>query len=118
MASENREETERKPRGGVRFKPGLSGNPGGRPKRTPEELELIAACKQKAPAALNVIIRLMVRAKNERVRMDAALAILERGYGKPTQPISTPPDEPMEHGVSMSDLTQLLALFDAKVPKE
>lgn len=89
----NSETGGKKPRGpGKRFAAGKSGNPSGRPKRTPEELDLIAACKKKAPEALCVINRLMVESENDRLRMDAALAIIERGYGKPTQPttISTP----------------------------
>ena len=77
----------KKPRGsGKRFLPGCSGNPGGRPKRTPEELDLIAACKAKTPEALAVIENLMSTSRNDRVRMDAALAIIERAHGKPTQP--------------------------------
>jgi hypothetical protein len=76
----------KKPRGsGKRFLPGRSGNPGGRPKRTAEELDLIAACKEKTPAALAVIENLMVTG-DDRIRLAAALAIIERAHGKPTQP--------------------------------
>jgi len=69
------------------FKKGQSGNPGGRKKRTPEELDLIAACKAKAPAALNVLLSIMENGDQEKNRLSAALAILERGFGKPEQPI-------------------------------
>ena len=76
----------KKPRGsGKRFLPGCSGNPGGRPKRTPEELDLIAACKEKTPAALAVIADLMATG-DDRIRLAAALAIIERAHGKPKQP--------------------------------
>ncbi|WAW10992.1 DUF5681 domain-containing protein [Oxalobacter vibrioformis] len=67
------------------FQPGQSGNPSGRPKKTGEELELITACKTKAPVALQVMETLMLNAKSEQVRLQAALAILDRGYGKPVQ---------------------------------
>jgi len=81
--------TAKRRRGGGRpFSAGQSGNPGGRPKRTPEQLDLIAACKARTPEALAVIEELMATSRNDRVRMDAALAIVERAYGKPTQPTS------------------------------
>jgi len=64
------------------FKPGQSGNPGGRAKKTTEEFELIAACKKKAPEALEVIAGLMHTSGQDSVRLSAALAIVERGFGK------------------------------------
>jgi len=64
---------------------GSSGNPSGRPKRTPEELDLIAACKEKTPAALKVIENLMTSASSDSVKLTAAISIIERGYGKATQ---------------------------------
>jgi hypothetical protein len=70
-----------------RFKKGQSGNPGGRPKKTPEELDLIAACKAKTPAALAVIESIMTTGENERNRLAAAQAIIERAYGKPKEAV-------------------------------
>lgn len=69
------------------FKPGQSGNPNGRPKLTAEERDLVAACRDKSNAALDVMERIMHDGENERNRLAAALAIIERGYGKPVQPI-------------------------------
>ncbi len=63
---------------------GGSGNPSGRPKRTPEELDLIAASKAKTPAALEVIERLMTSASSDAVKLNAAISIIERGYGRAT----------------------------------
>ncbi len=81
------------------FKPGQCGNPGGRPKRTQEEFELIAACKEKAPAALKTIESLMLTAKQDSVRLSAALSIVERAYGKPTErkEVRTGPLEGLGH---------------------
>jgi hypothetical protein len=84
--SENRQKTERKaPK--TAFKPGVSGNPGGRPKRTEEEIDLISACKAKAPEALAILESIMVGGENERNRITAALAIIERAHGKPLQQV-------------------------------
>lgn len=68
------------------FKPGQSGNPGGRPKKTPQELDLIAACKAKTPEALAVITKIMQTGDKDSVRLAAAQSIIERAYGKPVQP--------------------------------
>jgi hypothetical protein len=79
-------ETAKKPRGpGKPFEAGKSGNPTGRPKRTQEELDLIEACKKRAPEALDVIGEIMVNGENERNRLSAAEYIIDRAYGKAVQ---------------------------------
>lgn len=86
--SENRPKTGRKaPR--TAFLPGRSGNPGGRPKKTEEEFQLIQACQQRAPEALAQIERLMMTARAEKVRLGAAAFIIERGYGKAVTRLET-----------------------------
>lgn len=82
--SENSTQTNRKAPKSA-FKPGKSGNPGGRPKRTPEELDLIAACKAKTPDALDVILSIMSNSDKDALRLSAAQTIIERGYGKAVQ---------------------------------
>ncbi|TAM08296.1 MAG: hypothetical protein EPN70_00715 [Paraburkholderia sp.] len=78
----------KKPRGaGKQFQPGTSGNPTGRPKKTPEEQELIDMCRMKSRAALDVVEQIMLRGASERTRLAAALAVIERAYGKPRQEI-------------------------------
>jgi hypothetical protein len=87
--SGNREITE-KPKKKVpatAFKSGKSGNPSGRPKMTPEVIDLVAACKAKTRDALDVLTKIMFSSDSERNRMAAALAIIERGHGKPEQPV-------------------------------
>lgn len=71
------------------FKAGASGNPGGRPTKTPQELDLIAACKDKTPEALAVITDIMTNGEKEQTRLNAALSIIERAFGKPVQPQTT-----------------------------
>jgi hypothetical protein len=87
--SQNRKETDKPKRAAPKtaFKKGVSGNPGGRPKRTAEELDLIAACKDRTPAALAVIESIMMEGENERNKLSAAMAIIERGHGKPKEVI-------------------------------
>ena len=71
---------------GKPFQPGKTGNPGGRPKKTDEERTLEQMCRDKTPDALGVLIQIMESGEQERNRMTAAMAIIERGYGKAVQP--------------------------------
>jgi hypothetical protein len=84
--SEIKSKTERKlPKSA--FKKGVSGNPGGRPALTGDELDLRAAARLKAPEALITIIRLMTESQNDAVQLKAAEIVLDRGYGKATQTV-------------------------------
>ena len=75
----------KKPPTGGSFKPGQSGNPGGRAKKTPEEFALIDACKTKTPDALLVIEGIMRNGESDKVRLSAAQYIIDRAYGKAKQ---------------------------------
>jgi Family of unknown function (DUF5681) len=66
-----------------RFQKGQSGNPGGRPKLEGEIRDL---AQRHGNAALKRLVQLM-GAKNERVAVAAAHAILDRACGKPAQGI-------------------------------
>lgn len=68
------------------FPKGISGNPGGRPKVLGEVQEL---ARQKSPEAVNTLSNIMHDEKAPpAARVAAANALLDRGYGKPTQQIS------------------------------
>jgi hypothetical protein len=74
------------PSKGRPFPKGISGNPGGRPKVLGDVQEL---AREKSPEAINTLSNIMRDAKApSAARVAAANALLDRGYGKPTQPIS------------------------------
>jgi uncharacterized protein DUF5681 len=85
------------PRGGRRstsFRPGVSGNPGGRPKKPAAIVarQLVADAKalaqQCAPEAVLTLKTIMLNEKAPpTARISAATAILDRGYGKPRQEV-------------------------------
>ena len=84
-------------RGGLRstsFKTGISGNPGGRPKRPATiaarriEADAKALARQCAPEAVSSLKTIMIDAKAPpAARISAATAILDRGYGKARQEV-------------------------------
>ena len=65
------------------FRPGHSGNPGGRPKMP---AALRDGMRSLADDAMRVLEDALV-SDDERVRLMAAAQILDRGYGKPNQTV-------------------------------
>lgn len=65
-----------------RFKPGQSGNPGGRPK---EEVHVRELARQHGPAAIQALVNAL---GDPRTRVAAAAALLDRGYGRPAQTVA------------------------------
>ena len=69
-------------RGG--FKPGASGNPGGRPRAA----SIIALeARKHGLAMVGVLNAIARRGKSEQARIAAAVALLDRGYGKSSQSV-------------------------------
>lgn len=103
--AENSEKTAKKPRGsGKQFPKGQSGNPGGRPPKTEEQRTLEAMCRDKSTDALDVLLKIMCEGENERNRITAALAIIERGHGKAIQPttIGNPDGTPIDMNLTVN----------------
>lgn len=79
--------TAKKPRGKP-FRKGQSGNPSGRPKNTPEQKDALAAIRDLAPNAADVLQQIMVAPNAPAAaRIRAAVEILDRTYGKAETPI-------------------------------
>src|SRR5882672_21451 len=75
------------------FKPGQSGNPGGRPKAIMEVIEL---ARQETLASIGALIRVRDGVETPPAAVVAAsCALLDRGWGKAKQPVSGSPDEEM-----------------------
>jgi hypothetical protein len=88
------------PTGKGGFQRGQSGNPGGRSKLPADIRE---AFKAKAPEALEVLTRCL-QSDDDRIAMMAAQAILDRGYGKPTQSIDANiNDDPVRYIVELPE---------------
>jgi hypothetical protein len=83
-----------------RFAPGVSGNPGGRPKLPAEMKEMFQA---KAPEAFEVLCK-HLDAKDPRVAVAAATQILDRAYGRPVQ----------QHQFDMEERIKLVAVVPRK----
>jgi hypothetical protein len=86
------------PKGGLRstsFRPGVSGNPNERPK-LPETIEarrVVAdvkfAARELTPVAMDTLEKAMTDQKTPwAAKITAAIAVLDRGWGKPTQQVA------------------------------
>ena len=92
------------------FKKGVSGNPGGRPKRTPAEQKAIDMMKEATPEMVELVLSI---ANNEKAsyyaRLQAAELILNRSMGKPETYLRVENGEQSVEEATAS----LLALFDS-----
>ena len=79
------------------FQKGQSGNPGGRPK---EDAEVKALARAAGPEAIDKLMELM-RGDDRRTALAAAQALLDRGFGKPSQAVevSGDADAPLVYAV-------------------
>ena len=69
-----------KPGNTLGFKPGVCPNPGGRPK---QQSEVIQLARELSVDAVRSLHKIATKGKSERARIEAAVALLDRAYGKP-----------------------------------
>jgi hypothetical protein len=93
------------------FVKGQSGNPGGRPK---EAIGIKALALAHCERSIEVLAQLLNSA-DEKSRIAAANALLDRGIGKPTQTIAGDPENPlvMEKHYKPEDIEALRRYFIA-----
>ena len=77
------------------FAPGQSGNPGGRAKADHRVRDLARAHTE---AAINALAEAL---KNERTSVAAAVALLDRGWGKPVQEVTGADGGPLVTGIEI-----------------
>lgn len=73
------------------FRPGVSGNPTGRPKAS---FDFAAAAREHTPEVLAMFLR-SIRSANWRERHSAGTVLLDRALGKPTQLITGGDGDPV-----------------------
>lgn len=77
------------------FAPGESGNPGGRPNSNNAVTRL---ARERSIEALERLVEWM-KSDNPKASVAACNAILDRAYGKPSQPIGGDPENPLIHRI-------------------
>jgi hypothetical protein len=93
------------------WKRGQSGNPSGRPRKTPDLIEVETLARQASPMAIKRLIEWM-EADNPKASIAACNAILDRAWGKPAQAIEH--SGRVSHDLSSLSDADLMAIITGK----
>ena len=98
------------------FKPGNNANPGGRPRKTKEQVELEKRCQEYVATDGWKALKEMANHRDVKVKQWAISTILDRGFGKPTEVLDvTTRDESIYSPESIAEsITELIAGEAAK----
>jgi hypothetical protein len=99
------------PTGKGGFKPGQSGNPGGRAKKAVGDLA--AEARLYAGLAIDTIVKICSSAKADRDRLAAARELLDRGFGRAVQALDLVLMGRKITDLSRDELLALDALFES-----
>lgn len=89
-----------------KFTKGVSGNPGGRPKSTQEQLDFIDSCKKMSTEALATLKKWMDNEQQPNASVKAATLILAYAWGQPTQKVEADVDTNIKSVISDKPLTE------------
>lgn len=82
------------------FQPGVSGNPGGRPKDTPEVKQMKDLARRRSLRAIEIATEIMESPNTKDAdRLKAIDIILDRAFGRPTTAVE--PEESERNGAEM-----------------
>jgi hypothetical protein len=86
---------------------GVSGNPRGRPKKSNEAREVEKLARASSAAALDTVLSIMQTGDGDRVRLAAALAVIERGIGKAGDVLPEPVE--VAEGATLAERAEAIA---------
>jgi hypothetical protein len=87
------------------WKAGQSGNPNGRPK---PEVDIAALARKHGTKCIEVVVDLL-SSEDEKMRLSAAIALLDRGFGRPKQEMDINSNSTIElHLVAARAISQTL----------
>lgn len=100
--------------GAGRWPKGHSGNPGGRKPKTAEARAVETLARKASLEAFEVVHSIMKGGDSDRVRLAAAVAVIERAHGKPGDVVAVPIVVP--EGATLSQCAQ--AIIDSAMRGE